>query len=305
MTITDRHRLLPVSAGGSRWLIDASQIVGVEQGERVQRNPGAGPPYGWLLGSSDGAVVFALAEILGLGTANRSTPGSVLVLSRSNGELWGLLVDHTETSIQVPDTQIFPLTTEAGTGPFSAIVANPDQPTLLLATERLHPDTQRNPRKADPLPRQLTTLPNPTEIDDQTRQMLWISVDSGKGHYAGLSSKQVVEICDLLPIAPNPTSQSPASGFAVYQGQALPVADLGRLFDGTPSPRTGGRMLIARGTRSIHPIGLPIFDDVRLVELPIVSRSEEPQADKAPWIRGSFKVEEGTLVVPDLDAILD
>jgi len=63
-------------------------------------------------------------------------------------------------------------------------------------------------------------------------------------------------------------------------------------------------MLIARGTRSMHRIGLPIFDEVRLVKLPVASRTEEPLTNTTPWIRGSFKVEEGTLIVPDLDAIL-
>ena len=304
MTTMSLRRFLPVSIGGNRLLIDASRIVGIEQGEGVQRNPGAGRPYGWLLGSSDGATVFDLAEILGLEETSHTAAGSVLVLSRSNGELWGLLVDHTEDFFQMPGDHIIPLTAEAG-GPFSAIVPNPNQPTLLLASERLHPDNPTSHRKRTRQTRRLTQAPQHPEIDKQNRQMLWISVDSAKGHYAGLSTKQVVEISDLPPIAPLPSSKSPSAGFAVYDGKALPIADLGRLFDRQTPPHQKGRLLIARGTQSPHPIGLPIFDEVRLVKLPVASRREVPKADKAPWIRGSFQVDQGTVIVPDLDAILE
>ncbi len=297
------NRLLPVIAGGERLLIDASQVVGVEPGDRVQRNPSGGPLYGWLLGSSDGATVFTLATLLDLVDVPRHDPGSVVVLSRSDGELWGLLVDQVEPSLQVPDDALYPLDGVMATTPYSALVETPTHPTLLLADQRLHPDDAA----AAPIETSQPSQPNgatPSADGAATQRMLWVTVDAKRGLQIGLSVKQVVEICEPLPIAPFPGLNSALTGLVAYDGQALPTVSLGLLHNLHEPPGSAGRLLIARCTRSTRRVGLPIFDETRLVELPTAHQVAIPQPNVAAWIRGCFEVEGGHLIVPDLDAIL-
>lgn len=304
MSAPGLRRLLPVRVQEQRLLIDAAQVVGIEDGARVQRNPSAGPPYGWLLGSTDGPTVFDLATLLDLEVSHRAV-GSVVVLSRASGELWGLLVDQAESSVHVAADEIFPLTHTAGFMPYAAIAQTPGTSTLVLAVEDLHPDDAESKKNFEGPGQQLRPLANPVAAKSSPQQMLWVSVDLERGVHVGFSSQQIVEICDLLPIAPIPGAGLPLLGFAGYDGQGLPVADLNALLEVTAKPSSRGRLLIARATRSARRVGLPIFGEVRLVELPIAHRPGVIPPEMASWIRGSFLIDEGTLMVPDLDVLLD
>ncbi len=301
-----RHRrLLPVTIHNQCLLIDASQVVTVEQGDRVQRNPSGGSLHGWLLGSLDGATVFALASILELGAAPRTDSGSIVVLSRSNGEMWGLMVDQVGSSFEASSDAIHPLDGAMGAATFSALVDIAPDPLLLLASEHLHPDDARAALPVETQPPQ----PHPDRpIADQTTspRMLWISIDAERHLHVGLSLKQVVEIREPLPVAtlPGPGTNSALTGFVVYDGQALPTASLGQLYGIVEPNGTASRLLIARCTRTARRVGLPIFGETRLVELPITHRVEIPQPEVAVWIRGCFQIDDGALLVPDLDAML-
>lgn len=312
MSDTDDRRLVPVSVQGVRLLIDAAQVVGVEQGERVQRNPCAGSPFGWLLGSSDGSEVFDLARILDLGDGPRSGAGSVLVLSRMNGELWGLLVDRTEDSMSVLRGEVFDLPKVTGADLYSAVVQVADSPMLLLATESLHPEDAKphenqvgHDEDSARSVRRESRGTAPVETVNPSQRMLWICMDSEHGLYVGLSAKQVLEIRDPLPIAPIPGAKPVLAGIALHDHQALPIADLGRLLDVNVPPDSSERLLIVRCTRSGRRVGLPIPGEVRLVELPIAHQAKVIEPDWLSWVRGSFQVEENTVIVPDLDAFLE
>ncbi|MEM7353939.1 MAG: chemotaxis protein CheW [Acidobacteriota bacterium] len=300
-----RHlrRLMPLTVAGHRLLIDASQVAGVDQNPQIQRNPASGLPHGWLLGSQDGIAVVDLAQSLELGRGTPGGTGTVVVLSDADGEPWGCLVDSADDALQISEEEIRLLDEPATATPFSALVDRPGGARLLLDAKRIrrtNDDPQAGSWRAEaPSP----TLPTAGRAD-AGRRMVWIPARPEGRTYFGLSARQFVEIRDPLPITPLPGPPRVLAGLVAYEHRALPVANLDWLLGKPPTKNAGERLLIVRGSRTGHPIALPVAADIQLVELPVAHRSAALEPERAAWIRGAFEVEEGLLLIPDLDEML-
>lgn len=290
--------LLRVVIGGAEVLIDADRVLGNESRAQVQRNPTDRPPWGWLLGSADGLEVFRLGRRAAHGEVKDTRPLEVLILERPSGASWGLLVDRAAERIAVDREALVPIRPSAAHEPYDAFVRTPAGPRLLLDPDRLHP--QDLPAATAPASAPLDSAAAAAAATG-TPRMVWARLGGPRRLIVGLSARQVVEVCPPLPYAPAIDSGQPLVGFVEYEGELLPAADFGRGLGSAPALDRATRMLVARGTRSERRVALPVPAEVRSVQLPVDGRPRPGAV--APWLRGIFEVEDGLLIVPDLDAV--
>lgn len=298
MNEESRQRLLPITIGKTELMIDVARVISTEQSRHAQRNPTDRPPWGWLLGNADGLEVHCLDRRQGQQASAAQNAGQVLVVERPNGEQWGLLVDRIGGSVEVGADEVQPIEPRLANQPYEALIHTAEGPRLLLDADLLHPgDVVLGQTVATPSVEEAAGfLPGPL-------RMVWIPRGAEAPVNVGLSAGQVVEICASHASAPMLANSSPMSSIVVYDGEVVPVADYGRILGLASALDPRGRLLIARCTRSLRRVALPITGDLRTIELPMHNRPQQIEEHRKRWIRGLFEVEDGLLVVPDLDAL--
>lgn len=294
------HRLLELIVEGVPLLIDESRVEARESGERVQRNPTGKPPFGWLLGLSEELEVWQLSMQSAGNAIVPSAGGEVLVIEQGEGTRRGLLVDAVGDTITLPAEAVHSLDSGLGCRPFSGVVESAEGPRLVLDAERLWSplDPTGEPAESD------LELPDRSGIDPGARQRVVLIPVAGTQSAVGLSAQQIAEIRPSVEAAPLPPSSGAVIGVGRFGDRWLPVADVGRIIDPISPPMAAKRMLVAYASRSGRRIVLTIPADIRLVDLPIDNRPRRNPDRQAAWIRGVFEVEEGFLVVPDLDSLV-
>ncbi len=296
------RRFISVTLDGHRFLIDEKEVSATEQGDRLQRNPTSKPPYGWLLGASEGLEVLSLGHLLGCGKPRAA--GIVLLVTTAGGEKQGLLVDTVGAIVEVAAHRVLRVDAGAATDPFVGVARTGDGDLLIMTAVRIG----ARPRE-DRTDSMLTAAAMGGSSPTAPLRMVWLREAPESKRIIGLSANQVVEIREPAPTVPFPGRNRRLEGIVVSDDAAVPVAGLARFSVGQTkveggadprSPRDPGRLLIARTTRSERQIALPI-SAVDVVDLPL---EHQPIPLSGPFVRGAYTVDDATVIVPDLDAFL-
>lgn len=157
----------------------------------------------------------------------------------------------------------------------------------------------------------------PAGPDDQRqrgpgRLMLFSTQQSrsnGRAITYGLSITQISEILRSLPLTQVPAAPDFVLGIVNWRDRLVPVIDLdarlGLVAPAGASNSGGSRLLIARGVDQKALVGFSIQSGNRALRLPI---SYQPASRRPAWdhnmVKGVFELEDETLVIPDMEALL-
>lgn len=136
------------------------------------------------------------------------------------------------------------------------------------------------------------------------------SVDMGDFIFA-LPLATVAEVATSHDVLPVCTASDVLEGYVFWRGRAVPVVRLGRSFGmaDQEAPVTdddsvhAARRLVVTHTVSGHPVAFYAHTSMQSVRIPVAESVTPDSLENRP-VLGAFQTELGTVVVPDLDAIL-
>ena len=115
----------------------------------------------------------------------------------------------------------------------------------------------------------------------------WLLVRAG-GRRVGLALDQVIEVLDLGPVYPVPSTEPAVRGVTTFRGRLVPLVHLASLLDGRGEPASGGgvAVMVRLGGRRLclevddaedvlREPGLPVPQDVSLPFAVAVARQAE------------------------------
>src|SRR5688500_18630131 len=115
----------------------------------------------------------------------------------------------------------------------------------------------------------------------------WLLVRAG-GRRVGLALDQVIEVLDLGPVYPVPSTEPAVRGVTSFRGRLVPLVHLASLLDGRGEPAAGGgtAVMVRLGGRRLclevddaedvlREPGLPVPHDVSLLFAVAVARQAD------------------------------
>jgi len=313
-------RALKVYSGGQAYCLDVDQVLAIERGVLLKRNPAGDGPIGWITKGRRQIPVHSLAERLSqAGHANRSIEagkdavGAVLVMNGANP--WGLAVERV-SRFQDPPAQPHPVPaaiSQARAACFRGIVVEDEALTLYLSPEVLSPGV---PAVRAVLPKPFAHSTNRTDAATRSGpgRMLLVSppnpipasfLPNNRSRLLfALSYSQVAEIVLSKDWAPIPSAPPHVLGLAVWRQRPVALLDTGRLFGFEPTAlEKPGRMVIARSPVWQTAVAIPIGRHVETRTLPIPHRPWVLPGEGQP-VRGVFEVAGDVVIaVLDVDAL--
>lgn len=117
----------------------------------------------------------------------------------------------------------------------------------------------------------------------------------------GLPLERVVEVAPRVAIARLPGAPSPVVGIVRHRGDMAVAIDLRTRLGHPPRPPSlDDHLVVARTARRLVALVVDRVERVRDVD----DAAIRPPAVRAPHVRGVVELEDGLLVIEDLDAVL-
>lgn len=292
--------------------INMDAIRSIEQTDWMQGEGGADGLCGYLQTAREQIPVYSLGERLGQRLTGVPDEQRVVVVEGKRP--FALLVDRVTPVTVVRPEQVRPLPVaviDQFNDYFDGLVAVGDRFIPLLAVDQLRPGGEKRPLTAVfPTPAPLNGRHTPPA--DYQPQILIFTVPNmpDNGPTFALSLSQVPEIRD--PVVPMPMPDAPAhfAGLVTWRNMAVPVLNLAHYWQPHRplhiEPESTLRLLIAHTAVKDVNVALFVEPDVRLQRLPLPN---EPMPHNVPLdpalIRGSLKLGDEKLIIPDLLAILE
>ena len=296
---------------------------------------------GWLPSSRGDIPVFSLARRLGRQPSSMEITAQqrIIVLPSpipftrgrvEEGRPWALLVDRVSQVIQISGDCFQPLpriTVNPTANYFEGVIRMEESLILFLSPEWLHPDAtvaETPPQTFQAQTTQDFTKNGLTKTKEvKRRQNGWANPKSGRIMLFsttkadsddqplsyGLSITQVSEVLRPLPLIPVPAAPSFVVGLVNWRKHPVPIIDLdsrlGLEYDPNKKSNRKSRLMIARGTNQNTLVGFFIRPDVQTLQLPIAHRPITRTLAVAPsLVKGMVELEDETLIVPNIPAIL-
>ncbi|HMF15145.1 MAG TPA: chemotaxis protein CheW, partial [Gemmataceae bacterium] len=231
-------RVVRCRVGAEVYALDLRGVRGIHRSDGMRRERGPDGRTGYIPAQAGNVPVFALAEILGRhATALRASQH--VVLMKSQGEPWGLLVDHVSQVVAVDASESRPLPAFLRWWPEvpgERVLLREQELLLLLRPDRLHATNIRAPGEF---------AEEGSETDDDLFQgsppgnqmIVFTTSDAAPGARRlafGLDLSMVSEIVDLPELTPVPRTPDFVRGLAVWRSRAVPVVDLACRLGGDP-----------------------------------------------------------------------
>ncbi len=309
--------------GTEAYCFEMSCVASVHQGINLipAENPATNGILGWIRSSNKEDIpVFRLADRLqpSFGTRSLNTSGSlrrqhIVVINSALGQE-GYLVDSVSRVLSVSVDQMRPvpmLLNDPDLCLFKSIVllredGQPDVMSLQLAAERLHhravPFASEVPSE---VPSDMEATQNQTTRHHNVGRMVVFPLAAsfeGRELLCGLSTAQVVEIIERLPVTPVPLAPPGIAGFVMWREQAVPTLQLNQSL-GLADDTSAERMLIVQHAGQL--LALPTSSNLRQRRLPLPHqpclslKGLEPAA-----LLGTYQAEAEWLVIPDLSQFM-
>jgi chemotaxis signal transduction protein len=334
-------QVMRCAVAGQSYCIDASSVANVVQARRMQRSETAKTSVlaGRLTFGDSVYPVYSLAQRFGCTSSCSGKDEQILILQSTQGK-WGLLVDQVSPAEDLSRCQLLTLPRLVRYNPrnfFEAIVvfrADSEDDTdrqstsytgesemvLMLAPQRLHPETGDIPvlaqRSGLPPSGQVEDLstsapqstPDPSDGESNRASMVVFSINGGQlaARFA-LSVSQVVEICRPSRWIPIPASPPEVLGLLNWRTLPATVIDLGVKL-GIPPEQANPlpRLLVARGFSEHHElVAFPIAAGSHVTCVPAKSRrAHVPEQLRQELLCGSFDMDGENLLIPNLSGIL-
>lgn len=155
-------------------------------------------------------------------------------------------------------------------------------------------------------PRRVIHTPRSSKLDRVRLVLCDIPAPGSRRLVFGFSGKQIVEVSHRITVTPVPSAPDCVLGVAVWRNLSVPVVDLhAALGLGQSAVGLCNHTLFVRAVQTTDIIAIPIGASVRTMS----SRQpvyQEPNPPSMPLelVRGVFRLDRGTLVIPDIDALI-
>ena len=309
------ERMVRCSVAEEVYCVATSRLRGIQRSEGFSLNETGGPPDGWLTGRRTRIPVFFMAGLLGRPNIAPGRPGAVLIIDRHR-DPWGLAVDRALQVVEMESSRLLPIPPAVGEqalGIFQGVVRLTDNLALLVAPERLHPDSP--PGSSVPMKPPATQRNTPPGGDTQRAaghgRLITFSLINGEATAErlvfGLSLAQVSEILEDKPLLRVPRGSPAMLGLVHWRDRVLPVIDVGALI-GLPAggDDTAERLIVCRSPDTGIFFAIPSTADVWGERVPErCPAAAVPQPLDKTFLRGVYAVGSShLLLLPDLDGIV-
>ena len=260
-------------------------------------------PFG---GQNQNVPVYSLRERLGLESGG--DPAGPVIVVRSARHAYGVQADRVARAVSVAATEPrrLPAAAQSPAGKIRGAVALNAELALYLSVGKLAPVPSGLVVAADrALGEPECWLVNPPAAAQQ--RLLCFSEPGGDTSMMfGFTLRQVVEIAQGQRVVRLTAGNPCTIGVMQWRGHVVPVIDPGALlgvYDGAPD-LGNSRFAILRGSRSNDLFAIPATGFAAL-SLPIdpAVGTATPMMGLGPYVRAAFVVDNGCLVLPDLDRI--
>ena len=294
------------------WLIERS-IRAVYRSDRVRWAEGDSGQAGWLADGGVDLPVYRLSQRLFGAARAAHADRHVVVVDDGARRPWALLVERVVARSRIAADDIAPVPPIARRhhdGAITQLLRADHGFVPLVAPERLDPlgcdarvdrppvaafVQRRHVRSAGPMPSQNKILVFSAADRFASDRLLTFA----------LSTAQVHEIVTRPEPLSIPGAASWVRGIVAWRGRAVPLVDLGARLGLESIDRAPGRLLVARGARTSDVIGLEIRRDMRLEHLPLGAARSRSAGFAHPMVLGAFDGGEDTLILLDVDALLE
>lgn len=306
--------LIRIEIGNSMYCIERSKVLSINRHEKLNVEENEGDQLGYLVESDIKIPVFSLGKLLNKKDYKTDHKNQRVLLINENNRRWGALVDRVHEMIEVDIENFYPVPDTIQNPElklFNGVVNIDDNLYLLLNAERLHPENPKLKLKSysDKKSVILNKLSNGNieniSINDDTKILFFSTLDSNiydQSIVFALSITQVIQVMDKQDIIDVPESPDFVLGITNWRGRPVPVIDLNISYN-LEKPNTRiDRILIVRTSRKDQLVGLPIQSDLRFKDMPL---PHIPVEEKLPEMTlGVYTSENETLIIPDIDALL-
>ena len=322
-------RILCCRVGDHVFGLEMAAVAGVRESGRLRR----GSPAEWR-GPDGPAAIPHLGELLGLPGSRDASKEHVVVL-RNTGGLRPILVGSVSRMMAIRADRIHPVPSlllgPTDGWPFEGVVdLSQDQAADDLAVDSegalgpigklamlLDPDRllagHSTVSRSSPTPSSQGVVPietstDPSDVDRRRVMILPLVPPQGEGRpiACALSASQVLEILEPPTIVAVPLAPPDVTGLIAWRGRVVPVIDLARRLGlAAFQADRKARLLIARGEGD-GLLAFLVHPGIQAMRLPLPTTGCPPTTGlDRRLVRGLFQWDDATLVVPDIQAILN
>jgi chemotaxis signal transduction protein len=310
-------RLLGCTVGDQSVYLDMFPVRSVEGLEHLEQAAGiSSATIGWLKDGQQNLPVYHLRKAFGQEASDLSAADGRVVVCEYEGSLCGLFVDRVTGLLEMPGDDILPLPaliSQHKGNRFTGLVKMENELSLFANPLNLRSDIQGNPEPLPLLPKHKYRQTHSAKAAAREHGQLLLFATSQEQMAMerpilfGISVTQVLELLEPLPVTIVPDAPEFVHGLVSWRNYPLPIIDLSSLLwaNGALSEEhQKTRLMIVRATGNSEPFGMLIEPGTEILSLPVPhSVSERPLALNRQIIKGVFELSEGTLIVPDLEAV--
>jgi chemotaxis signal transduction protein len=304
-------RYIRCTVGADVYALDMTNVISIQRGDALHRNPGAGLLAGWFPFRQQKLPVFNLAVRMGQKGRVVTSPRAVLMNPLPGMEqAWGLMVDQV-SEIFTADSQAvvdLPGLSPAGSLFYRAINSASElvlllEPVRIVGDQKDEVERPQHHAKAAPgVHRVASQVANPLRAN----QLLLFSLSGSAARVNfAISTIQVLEILAPLKLLPVPEAPREILGFVRWRNRAVPVIDwIARMgLPGQVDLRRARMMIVRTGAseQAEQNFGLFVNPGIRILRLPVKYRkcASGPTIPEE-LIKGTIEIERQVTVIPDL-----
>jgi len=299
-------QFLTCESDGFSCAIDMKSVLGMSRTEALQRDDMGFGCVGALPGD---IPVFTLAHFLAQSVPElrRSMP---IVILRNQSGAWGLIVDRVAQLQDITSDELFAWPTvlqSRRTRCFGALLHHDKKLYPVLRPDAMSDDGGELPPMTMSISNRDAAFRNGLPFHPSPALCMFRTFTVAEGERPisfGLAVGQILEMIRREAIARMPLLPAHVEGVMFWQGQPIPVIDLGMVLGLGGSGIDATRLTIARIPGEPTAVAIPTTNSVRIVELPIDHiASPRPMSIRCDLTHGVLELMNETLILPDLRAI--
>ncbi len=330
------REIIRCAVGEDVYCLEMSAVAGVKpSGDLLHRNGENFFPH-----QGQHVPVFDLANVFD--QPSNPNGGDYTILVDHPGEMYGLRVDSVSRVIRLPERAVLPLPKileHLGSRFRGVVDFTRNRQVFEEAYSECHlpgiSEPKQTPSNRRRSAHQMQLLLNPNQLlpgfpspsateiaaeflemryaaaipqgqQGTHRQMVVFPLGevSNRQLMMGLSISQIAEITEPLYMVSIPGSSAKIAGFVQWRECPVPVINLNAALDYEAPTDSMSHLIIVKDQRTGGLLALPVSGRVQSLRLPIKHRPIPlPDPSWAPFVLGSFEMEERLLILPRLEAL--
>jgi len=309
---------LNTKIGDNSFFVNMSWVQSIERTDNLTKQPGNNNIIGSLTFERANIDVYSISDLLEIKPEDQDIMTERVVIIRKENMRIGLLVNSVSGIVEIQSDLVFDVPSIANSSLsnlFESIAISDNDLYLSISPDFLSAQKEQLSHLEDDKASDLITKSPAHQNGDATggagsNQILIFKILDSNAEMSkylfGMSISQVLQILEPQEIIGVPGSLDFVYGLINWRNRPVPVIDLYKrmgLKDSQINDQT--RFVVARTLSKGLIICFPVYFDVNVVKLPLPHEKLvlDSEIDMS-FTKGTFKVEDYTLVIPDLDKVV-